>query len=611
MLAKYRTKLVLVILDCLCLVLAGLLSLLFRFDGNPEAAVVLVWASTVPVALPFHLLLYYWFGLYSQIWRYAALRDLVRVTLAVMTSTLLAFVFTQLLPIPPLSRGVILLSCCFNLAGVCVIRMLARLRGEYNPSRQPGGSRTLIVGAGDAGSLLVREIFRHPELGFQPVGFLDDDQRKIGQRICGLPVIGSLGQLEEIVGSWEIETVIVAMPSAPARVVKQLTRRCKGLGVRAKTVPGLFEILSGRQAISQVRDVQIEDLLPRKLVQVDVHGLTGYLRGKTVLVTGAGGSIGSELCRQAARCSVDHLLLLGHGEDSIYRIHGELTKDFPGLKLTPLIADIRDRERMASILSKYQPEIVYHAAAHKHVPLMELNPEDAVSNNIFGTLNVAELASQAGVESFVMLSTDKAVNPSSVMGATKRMAELVLQALAVESSTSFVAVRFGNVLGSRGSVIPLFQEQIAAGGPVTVTHPEMTRYFMTIPEAVNLVMQAGALGKGGEIFILDMGQPVRILDLVQELIRLSGLEPGIDIPVKVIGARRGEKLHEELVDIHETSQPTTHPHILVINRPPIDQEAVQNALMKLEDPGIHGNVQHLIQLINLTARAYKAREDRP
>lgn len=599
-LARHKSKLILFVFDSTCLILAGIFSLLLRFDGMPEAALVIAWLTLLPFALPLHLLVYYRFGLYSQVWRYAGFRDLTKVATAVLTATLLLLVLVPILSAKALPGGIIMLSCCFNLAGVSGTRMLSRLRAESKPLCQTKGSRTLILGAGDAGSLLTREIYKHPELDLWPVGFLDDDRRKVGQRVCGLPVLGALDQLEDVSVDREIETVIIAMPSVSARLIKQLAERCASLGIKPKTVPGFFEILSGRQEIAQIRDVQIEDLLPRKRVQMDSQELMGYLQGKTVLVTGAGGSIGSELCRQAASSSADHLLLLGHGEDSVYRIYRQLSKDYPQTRLSPIIADVRDQERITGILAKHQPDVVFHAAAHKHVPLMEQNPEDAVSNNVLGTLNVAMAASQYGVQSFVMLSTDKAVNPVSAMGATKRLAELLLQSFNEQSSTRFVTVRFGNVLGSRGSVIPLFQEQIARGGPVTVTHPEMTRYFMTIPEAVSLVMQAGAMGKGGEVFILDMGQPVRILDLVHDLIQLSGYRPDVDIPVVFVGSRPGEKIHEELVGAQESAKPTQHPQILVIRRPSIDSGAMQRVLHEISRPEVSGSVGRLIALANQT-----------
>jgi FlaA1/EpsC-like NDP-sugar epimerase len=391
---------------------------------------------------------------------------------------------------------------------------------------------------------------------------VDDDRSKHGHRLCDLPVHGSLGQIKDLVLRYDVEEVIIAMPRATGVVVRQVVKAAMEAGVQTRTVPGIFDIISGRVAVASLREVEIQDLLRREPIQTDLEQVRVLATGETVLVTGAGGSIGSELCRQLARLEPAQVLVMGHGENSIFDVMAELTERYPHLEAVPIIGDVRDRERMRRIFERYRPYAVFHAAAHKHVPLMEENVAEAITNNVLGTKNVAELSAEYGVEHFVLISTDKAVRPTNVMGATKRVAEQIVQEVAETTGRNFVAVRFGNVLGSRGSVVPTFLRQIQSGGPVTVTHPEMRRYFMTIPESVQLVLQAGAIGKGGEVFVLDMGEPVRILDLATDLIRLSGLEVGSDIELRFTGTRPGEKLYEELFFDSESALPTDHPKVL-------------------------------------------------
>jgi FlaA1/EpsC-like NDP-sugar epimerase len=380
--------------------------------------------------------------------------------------------------------------------------------------------------------------------------------------MCNVLVLGSLAQIKELVARYEVEEIIIAMPRASGQVLRQVVRAALESGLKTRTVPAISDILSGRVAIASLRQVEIQDLLRREPIQTDLEQVRVLSTGETVLVTGAGGSIGSELCRQLARLEPAQILVLGHGENSIFDVLAELTERFPNVTAVPLIADVRDRERMRQIFERYRPYAVFHAAAHKHVPLMESNLAEAVTNNVLGTRNVAELSAEFGVEHLVMISTDKAVRPTNVMGATKRVAEQIVQEIAETHGRNFVAVRFGNVLGSRGSVVPTFLRQIGAGGPVTITHPEMRRYFMTIPEAVQLVLQAGAIGRGGEVFVLNMGEPVKILDLATDLIRLSGLEVGEDIEIRFTGTRPGEKLYEELFFDSENAVPTGHPKVL-------------------------------------------------
>ncbi|HET8649306.1 MAG TPA: nucleoside-diphosphate sugar epimerase/dehydratase, partial [Gemmatimonadales bacterium] len=456
------------------------------------------------------------------------------------------------------------------------IRMYAPTTGR--PQRRRGDRRraarrnALIIGAGHAGEMVARELRRSSHLDLELVGFLDDDPEKQRRVLGGLPVLGRLDQLAGIVARYHVAKVIIAMPTAPGPVIRGVLEQARNTGAQVRTVPGLFEIISGRKAVSALREIEIADLLRREPVETDLAAVSQLVGDRTVLVTGAGGSIGSELCRQLCEMAPRRLLLLGHGENSIFGIHNELFARVHDVELVPLIADIRDREALRRLMDRHRPDAIFHAAAHKHVPLMEHNIHEAVMNNVMGTRHLAETAAEFGVENLLLISSDKAVRPTNVMGATKRVAEQLIQDLAITTGRRYVAVRFGNVLGSRGSVVPTFLKQIAEGGPVTVTHPEMRRYFMTIPEAVQLVLQAAAIGQGGEVFVLDMGQPVKIADLATDLIRLAGLQPGRDVEIRFTGIRPGEKLYEELFFSDETASPTVHPKILrARNAAPVDQ----------------------------------------
>jgi len=410
--------------------------------------------------------------------------------------------------------------------------------------------------------MVVKEIHANPQLGLTPVGFVDDDHSKLGLRLGNLQVMGTLEQIREIADREHVQELIITMPRASGTVVRKVVRAAYEAGLRTRTVPGLFEILGGRVSVAALREVQIEDLLRRDPVQTDLNAVRRLAAGRTVLVTGAGGSIGAELCRQLVALEPKNLILLGHGENPIFETLHELLSDEPRPNLIPIIADIRDRHRIQRIFAQHKPYAVFHAAAHKHVPLMEENVSEAITNNVQGTRNIVDAAVSCGTQHFVLISTDKAVRPTNVMGASKRVAECIVQNAARAHNRHFVSVRFGNVLGSRGSVVPTFLRQIQDGGPVTVTHPDMRRYFMTIPEAVQLVLQAGALGRGGELFMLDMGEPVRIVDLARDMIRLSGLEEGSDIDIEFTGIRPGEKLYEEMFFNHEIAEPTEHPKVL-------------------------------------------------
>jgi FlaA1/EpsC-like NDP-sugar epimerase len=444
------------------------------------------------------------------------------------------------------------------------VRLMGQRRERERRHQQSKlDNRVLIMGAGSAGAMMIKEMRANPQLGLEPVGFIDDDRNKHGVRIHGVPVLGDRGQIPDLVAMYGVDEVIIAMPTAPGREIRNILSICNQIGVPARTIPGLYDILSGQVSISAIRNVDIEDLLRREPVRTDTSAVEAMLRGSRVMVTGAGGSIGAELCRQIAHCTPQSLILLGHGENSIFDVANELRWLWPKINVEKVIADIRDLDRLQQVFETCQPDTIFHAAAHKHVPLMEANASEAVTNNVLGTAQLLRLAELLQVRRFVFISTDKAVNPSSVMGATKRVAELLIQESAQRSGQSYVSVRFGNVLGSRGSVVPLFRQQIARGGPITITHPDVRRYFMTIPEAVQLVLQASALGRGGEVFVLEMGDLIRIADLAKDLIELSGLEVGRDIEIVYTGLRPGEKLFEEIRLAGEEYMPTCHDKIFV------------------------------------------------
>ncbi len=504
--------------------------------------------------------------LYRSLWRYASLPDAVEIFKTVFIASVVSlFVLLFVNRTQPFSRAIVILDWLLLFAMMSASRLIWRAyRETYVIPRRTRGPKTLIVGAGDAGNMLLKEIRKQPVPAYDVAGFVDDDPRKLGMRLNGSPVLGNTQELTELVDELGIEKVIIAIPSASGRAVRSIIRRCKMAGVGFKILPGISDIISGKVSVSQIKDVDIDDLLRRKPVVLDEAAIGSYLTGKKVLVTGAGGSIGSEICRQVARYKPGKIVLFDSAETPLFHIERELVRSHPGLKIIPVLGDIRHAERVEAVFGDFTPEVVFHAAAYKHVPMMEYNPAEAVSNNVGGTRVLADVAARSGVARFVMISTDKAVNPTNVMGASKRAAEIYVQSLAGRSGTKFTTVRFGNVLGSNGSVVPMFKEQIRNGGPVTVTDPKVIRYFMTIPEASQLVLQAGCIGSGGDIFVLDMGEPVRILELAEELIRLSGLVPYEDIDIAFTGLRPGEKLFEELLIEGEGIRPTVHEKIKVL-----------------------------------------------
>ena len=552
--------------DLVLLPLAVVLAYLIRFEGaNWDAMTGFGMTRFLIASLPIKIAIMFALGLYARLWRYASITDLVLIARASAISglaiALLGGLIMPALGIIPFRVPLSVLILDAGLTGVFVglPRFAARL--SVRRARVPGARPAIIVGAGAAGGLIVRELLENTQLGITPVGILDDDPLKLGLRLHNIPVVGSLADLSKVSGRLGVADVIVAIPSAPGRVVRDVVRQASDRGLVTRTVPGLYEILAGKKLVSALRGIEIHDLLRREPISTDAAQVRSLVTGQTVLITGAGGSIGSELCRQLARLDPTRIVALGRGENSIFELLQELHRNFPKLRIDAVIGDVRDERRMQRVFSTHRPYSVFHAAAHKHVPLMEANVSEAVLNNVLGTSNVVHCAAMCETEHFVLVSTDKAVRPTSVMGATKRIAEFIVHEVAVEHSR-YVAVRFGNVLGSRGSVVPTFMRQIAAGGPVTITHPDMTRYFMTIPEAVQLVLQAAALGKNGEIFVLDMGEPVKVLDLATDMIRLSGLEVGTDIEVQFLGTRPGEKLYEELFFSDSVASPTSHEKIL-------------------------------------------------
>ena len=558
--------------DLFLIVVSALGSFALRLDLGP----LFVWYLPqaywfIGVALVIKPVVYYVFGLYRRLWAYASTQELRLIIAAVTTASvgvsIVMVVLRAIQVLPNFPRGVLPIDWLLSMMLVGGFRFSLRLLADTRSSSisQIGRKhRILIVGAGEAGALVVREMQKNPQLNSVPICFLDDDSSKHKQQIHGIPVIGTLNDLSRTVTLRRIDEVVIALPSAPGRVVRKVAEVCRQKNVPFRTMPGIYELIGGKVNVSRLREVEITDLLRRESVLMDDRIVGSQIGGRRVLVTGAGGSIGRELCRQIARWGPSELVLLGHGENSIFGSLLEIEENFPSLPLHPVIADVRDIDRMSVVFENFRPQVVFHAAAHKHVPLMEVNIEEAISNNVWGTRNVTEVSINFGVERLVLISTDKAIRPSSVYGATKRLAELLVLDAANRTGLPFSIVRFGNVLGSRGSVIPRFESQIASGGPVKITHPDMQRYFMTIPEAVHLVLQASAMGKGGEVFVLNMGEQVRILDLAEDLIRLSGLEPGKDIEIVFTGIRPGEKLSEELWDQDAKYQPTGHPDIVLL-----------------------------------------------
>lgn len=526
------------------------------------------------------------FQLYSSIWEYASIEELIKVVAAVLVANTVGLAYLAITPIN-IYFGIIVVAVLFEVAFVggnrFSYRILRRVKNSKSLMLQDDDNRVLIVGSGSTASLIATEIKTHPKQYGHLMGFIDDDDTKIGKSIAGVKVLGTRFDIISIVKRKAIKEIILAIPTASKDCTKQILDECKRSGAKVKIIPGIMEVIDGHVSMSKIRDVEIEDLLGRDPVDLNIEEVASYITKKTVLVTGGGGSIGSELCRQIAKFNPTKLVILDVYENNAYDIQNELKRQFGDkLNLDVLIASVRDRKTIFKVMEELRPDVVFHAAAHKHVPLMERSPKEAIKNNVIGTMNVAEAANEYGVERFVLISTDKAVNPTNVMGASKRLCEMVVQSLAQNAKTKFVAVRFGNVLGSNGSVIPLFKQQIKDGGPLTLTHKDIIRYFMTIPEASQLVIQAGAIAKGGEIFILDMGEPVKIYDLAEDLIRLSGLKPHEDVKIEITGLRPGEKLYEELLMSEEGMSGTKYPKIHIAAPTEYNYKMLRASIEKFE-----------------------------
>ncbi|SEP88633.1 NDP-sugar epimerase, includes UDP-GlcNAc-inverting 4,6-dehydratase FlaA1 and capsular polysaccharide biosynthesis protein EpsC [Ectothiorhodospira magna] len=533
------------------------------------------------LCLPIQAAAFWSFGLYRGIWRFASLPDLIRIFKAVTTGTLVITSLVFLFQLSGVPRTVLVLYPVFLLVGLAGPRYVYRwIKDQFHGHRRREGQRTLVIGAGRAGEMMVRDLVKDSH--YQPIAFLDDDPAKRGSELHGVRVLGSISLLAALVDELSIEVVLIAMPSASSDLMRRITDICRQRQVPCLTLPTLQELHGHPVRLSQIRGIRIEDLLGRQPVKLDTAVLHAFLDGKRVLITGAAGSIGSELCRQVAGCyAPEKVIMLDHSEYGIYRMDEEMRQLAPPDRIVTLLGDVRDPGRMRQVFAQWQPQVVLHAAACKHVPLVELNAAEGIKTNVLGTRLVADLAVEYGVEKFLLVSTDKAVNPCNIMGATKRAAEIYCQALQHRSNTAFIITRFGNVLNSAGSVVPLFERQIAAGGPVTVTHPEVTRFFMTIPEAVSLILQSAAMGDGGEVFVLDMGEPVRIVDLAQQMIRLYDLDPEIDIGIEFIGLRPGEKLHEELFHSQEALVGTAHAKILRAQARQVEWEWLQRRMSQL------------------------------
>ncbi len=563
-------------------------SLLLRFEFVIPVAIHPLLPKLLAITLLSRAIVHWRFGLFHGLWRYSGSRDLLSLLKAAAISSGIITIVWAFFQTGTFPRSILILDFALSILiggglrfGIRTIREISLANARAVPAPDHRRRRVLVLGAGDAGEMLMREITRIYTHRYEPVGFLDDAPAKQKEQIHGVPVIGVIDDVAALVTREQIDEVILAIPSMTGQQVRRVVELCRPTGVSLRTLPGVDSLIDGRVNVSQLSEVAIEDLLGRAPVTLDAKVLQGFLEGRSVLVTGAGGSIGSELCRQICRFSPKRLILLEQAENNLFEIHRALLREFPDVSVVPYVADICDSRRLEAIFEDERPSVVFHAAAHKHVPMMECNPGEAIKNNVFGTKKVADAAHRFGVDKFVMVSTDKAVNPTSVMGVSKRTAEIYVQALSQRSKTHFITVRFGNVLGSAGSVIPIFKQQIARGGPITVTHPEMTRYFMTIPEACQLILQAGGMGRGGEIFILDMGKPVKIVDLARDLVRLSGLVPDEDIAIEFSGIRPGEKLFEELSFDAEKAAKTRHPKIFVGTFKSYPWEQVEAGLARL------------------------------
>jgi FlaA1/EpsC-like NDP-sugar epimerase len=556
-----------ILIDWLFFITSIFIAFFLRFEFSiPSKYIQIIFYSLLREIPIFFVFYFFIFKIYRTLWEYFSLEALKDLTLSLTLEKLLFYLSTIIFPLDGYPRSVFVISYVLSLIMLFSLRAFVRWFYEttkYQRSVDNNYKRVIIIGAGDAGEKILREIKTHKELNYNVVGFLDDDKNKIGKTIHGVKVLGPISSLLKIAKNNSIDEILIAIPSAPSSLIRDIVTMASKLKIPVKTLPGIWELIDGRVSINKIRNVRIEDLLERDVINLDSEKIREYIQNKRILVTGAGGSIGSEICRQVARYRPEKLILLGRGENSIFNIELELKKLYPDISIKSYIADIKDRDKIFYIFENEIPNIIFHSAAHKHVPLMEENPDEAVFNNVFGTINVMDASINVGAEKFIFISTDKAVYPANIMGATKRIGEMLVKFYNSHSKTSFIAVRFGNVLGSRGSVLEVFKKQLENGGPITITDPEMERYFMTIPEAVGLVLQAGSIGNSGDIFVLDMGKPVKIIDLAKNFIELSGHSVD-DIGIEIIGLRPGEKLREELWEKEERIEKTSHPKIFKI-----------------------------------------------
>ncbi len=608
-LSLWKNRLLLALGDALIVGLSLYLSFLIRFEGSIPMASLRNLGMLIPIALALKLPIFYLLRLYRMSLAYVSFAELLDVFKAVTLGSIAlgAVFFLWASPTMILPRSVLMLDYLITLFLIGGLRSAQRIYQGWRGSFFREGRRVLIVGAGNAGEQIVRAMFQEQRSQYFPVGFVDDDAAKQGIAIHGVRVLGRRKDIPQIVQQQAIEELLIAMPSVSSKVIRETVELGRQAGLKnIKVLPGFHELVTGRVGLTDIREVRLEDLLGREPVHIDIQEIEAYLKDKIVLVTGAAGSIGSELCRQIAKFSPRSMIALDQDESGLFALDNELRERFSHLSWSSVIADIQDTAKIERVFQRYRPQVVFHAAAYKHVPLMEFHPDEAVKNNIFGTIVVAKAATAVPSEKFVLISTDKAVNPSSVMGATKRVAEMILQSMNSQKSTKFISVRFGNVLGSRGSVIPIFEEQIKRGGPVTVTHAEMRRYFMVTSEAVLLVLQAGALGQGGEVFVLDMGDPVRIVDLAREMIRLSGYEPDKDIPIVFTEPRPGEKFFEELLTAEEGTVASKHERIFVARTNiTIQSQSLHQQLQRLKKLAEQGAREEIIQALQEIVPTYR------
>lgn len=605
-LIKFYKKPRLIIIDLILINLALIISFYIRFDDN--WLFYIKYSYFIVITLGSFAVLYF-SGIYNKMWQYASIGELSSIIRAAIFINLLFVIYVFFFQVS-FPRSILIVNTVFDIFLLGGLRFFLRILKEYliNKHTIIASTKVLLIGAGDAAEIIIREMGKHPEMGKEIIGLIDDDQHKKNLEIHGKRVLGKRDDIPNIIKQYDVNEVIIAIPSADGKIINQIYDLCNIDNVEVKITPGVYEIINGNVSLSQIREVRVEDLLGRKPIKLNTSEISACLENKTVLVTGGGGSIGSELCRQIIRFNPEKLLILDIYENNLYFLSRELKQSNINVDIKPIIGSVRDLDKLNNVFAKYNPDVVFHAAAHKHVPLMENDPEEAVKNNVMGSKNVAEMADRYKAERFVLISTDKAVNPTNVMGATKRVAEMIIQSFNERSKTKFMAVRFGNVLGSEGSVIPLFKKQIAEGGPITITHPEITRYFMTIPEASQLVVQAGGLGKGGEVFVLDMGQPVKILDLAKDLIKLSGLTLDEDIEIKYIGLRPGEKLYEELMYTDQDIN-TEHERIFITNLKKVNSIKLFHYIEQQNELTSKCNTEAIIQSLIGLVNTYQPNRD--